>query len=62
MTMFATRLVESGGVRPELSVRDVADVLFVYLSLDFYEVVMMRGWSRERYARFVTDALIAALT
>jgi AcrR family transcriptional regulator len=62
MTMFATRLVEDGGIRPELSIDDVADILFAYASLDFYEVLTMRGWSPERYAHFVTEALIAALT
>jgi AcrR family transcriptional regulator len=62
MTMFATRLVGDGGVRAELTVADVADILYAYVSLEFYELLMMRGWSQERYARFVTDALIAALT
>lgn len=62
MTMFATHLVEGGGLRPELTVDDVADILYAYVSLDFYELLMTRGWSQQRYARFVTDALIAALT
>jgi len=62
MTMFATRLVEDGGVRPELTVAEVADILYAYASLDFYELLTMRGWSQQRYARFVADALIAALT
>jgi AcrR family transcriptional regulator len=62
MTMFATHLVEDDGIRPELTVDDVADILCIYVSLEFYELVTMRGWSQQRYARFVTDALVAALT
>jgi AcrR family transcriptional regulator len=62
MTMFATRLVEDGGVRPDLTIADVADILYAYVSLDFYELLTSRGWSQQRYARFVTNALIAALT
>jgi AcrR family transcriptional regulator len=62
MTMFATRLVEDGGVRPDLTVDDVADILYAYVSLDFFELLISRGWSQQRYGRFVTDALIAALT
>jgi AcrR family transcriptional regulator len=63
MTMFATRLVEDGGVRTDLTVADVADILFAYISVELYEVlVLMRGWSLDRYASFITDALITALT
>jgi len=62
MTMFATRLIEGGGVRPELRLRDVADILYAYVSLDFYELLTTQGWSQKRYGRFVSDALIAALT
>ena len=62
MTNFASRLVEDGGIRPDLTVDDVADILYAYVSLDFYELLTARGWSQQRYARFVTDALIAALT
>jgi hypothetical protein len=37
--------------------------LFAYVSVELYEVlVVMRGWDLDRYARFMTDALIAALT
>ncbi len=63
MTMFATTLVEGGGTRPGLSVADVADILFAYVSVELYEVlVVMRRWSMERYARFIIDAMLAALT
>lgn len=63
MRMFATNLVDSGGVRAGLSVEAVADILFVYISVELYELlVLMRGWSIDRYARFITDALIVALT
>ena len=61
--MFATNLVDGGGVRAGLSVEEVADILFAYISVELYEVlVLMRGWSLDRYASFITDALITALT
>jgi AcrR family transcriptional regulator len=63
MTMFATDLVDTGGVRRGLKVADVADILFAYISVELYEVLVInRGWAIDRYARFITDALIAALT
>ncbi len=62
MTMFAHNLIESGGIRPDLSADDVADILYAYASLDLFELLTERRWSHQRYARFATDALIAALT
>jgi AcrR family transcriptional regulator len=62
MTMFAHNLIGSGGVQPDLTADDVADILYAYASLDLFELLTGRGWSHQRYARFVTDALIAALT
>ena len=63
MTMFAADLVGTGGLRSGLTVDDVADILYAYVSVDMYQVlVLWRGWSLERYTRFMTDALLAALT
>jgi AcrR family transcriptional regulator len=63
MTMFATELLRGKGVRAGLSIDEVADILFAYVSVELYEVlVVMRGWDLDRYARFMTDAVIAALT
>jgi AcrR family transcriptional regulator len=63
MTMFATQLKGARGIRRGLEVDEIADLLFAYLSVELYEVlVVSRGWSLERYARFMIDALIAALT
>ena len=63
MRMLATNLMDGGGVRAGLSVEEVADILFAYISVELYEVlVLMRGWSIERYTRFITDALILGLT
>ena len=38
------------------------DVLWTYSSPELYELlVLRRGWSVERYGRFIADAMIAAL-
>lgn len=63
MRMFATNLLDGGGVRAGLNVEDVADILFAYISVELYEVlVLMRGWTLDHYTHFITDALITALT
>jgi len=62
MTVFARHLHEDGLLRADVSVEDARDVLWTYNSPELYELlVMRRGWSPERYGRWVADALIAAL-
>jgi AcrR family transcriptional regulator len=52
-----------GGLRPGVSAADARDVLWTYTAPDLYDVlVRRRGWSVRRYARFVTEAMLAALT
>jgi hypothetical protein len=39
-----------------------ADILWTYSSPELYELlVLRRGWSAERYGRYVADAMINAL-
>ena len=52
----------SGQVRPEHSAEDARDILWTYHSPEVYELLVIeRGWSVERYARFFADGVIGAL-
>ena len=62
MTFFARHLDEGGHLRPGISVDEARDVLWTYISAEVYELlVMRRGWTPERYGRWVAEALAAAL-
>lgn len=62
MTFFARHLDEGGHLRPGVSVEEARDVLWTYNSAEVYELlVMRRGWTPERYGRWVAGALAAAL-
>ena len=51
-----------GALRAGVSRSDARDVMWTYTAPDLFDVlVRRRGWSVRRYARFVTDAMIAAL-
>jgi AcrR family transcriptional regulator len=59
----AAALHRIGGLRPGVTRAGARDVLWTYTAPDLYDVlVRRRGWSVRRYARFVTDAMLAALT
>lgn len=62
MTTNARRLHRAGHLRPGLTVRAAADVLWTYSSPELYDLlVLRRGMSLPRYGRFVADAMAAAL-
>ena len=62
MTDNARRLAASGHLRPDLSVDDAGQVMWTYSSPELYELLILRrGWTLDRLADFVTDALTAAL-
>ena len=62
MAVLAKELEEGGHLRPEISTDDARDVLWTYISAELYELlVMKRGWTPDRYSRWVADALAAAL-
>ena len=51
-----------GALRPGISRTNARDVMWTYTAPDLFDVlVRRRGWSVDRYARFVTDAMTAAL-
>lgn len=62
MTRNATALADAGHLRPGLTTLAAAEVLWTYSSPEVYELlVLRRGWTLERYAGFITEAMIAAL-
>lgn len=62
MTFFARHLDEGGHLRRGVSVEEARDVLSTYNSAEVYELlVIRRGWTPERYGRWVADAMVAAL-
>ena len=62
MTDNAGRLAEAGHLRAGMTVAEAADVCWTYTAPELYELlVIRRGWTADRYGRFVADALIDAL-
>jgi len=62
MTHNAQTLLKGGHLRPGIDLDESADVLWTYSSPALDELfVVRRGWTVERYGRFVADAMIAAL-
>lgn len=62
MTMLGRHLVDSGQLRAGVDVDEVRDVLWNYLAIDTFErLVLIRGWSLERYAEWLSRTIIAAI-
>jgi AcrR family transcriptional regulator len=62
MTMLGRHLLGTGGLRDGLDLDEVRDVLWNYLAIDHYErLVLIRGWSLERYERWLGRAITGAL-
>ena len=62
MTHNARTLLEGRHLRSGITLDAATDVLWTYSSPELYELlVIRRGWSVERYGRFIADAMIAAL-
>ena len=62
MTVFARALHQEGQLRPDVSVEEAGDMLWTCNSPEVYELlVVQRGWTPERYGRWVADTLTAAL-
>jgi len=58
----ARTLLKGGHLREGITLEAATDVLWTYSSPELYELlVIRRGWSVERYGRFVADAMVAAL-
>lgn len=62
MAWFARDLHEEGHLRPDVSVDDARDILWTYSSAELYDLLVIhRGWTPEKYGRWIADSLIAAL-
>ena len=62
MAHNAQTLLKGGHLRAGVTLDAATDVLWTYSSAELYELlVIRRGWSVERYGRFIADSMIAAL-
>ena len=62
MTMFGRHLLDTGRLRAGIELDEVRDVLWNYLAIDAYErLVLIQGWSQQRYADWLSHAIISAL-
>lgn len=62
MTDNARHMVGRGIIRGDLSVEEAAEISWIYTSPELYGLLVRdRGWSPERFGRFVGHSLAAAL-
>ena len=62
MEFFARHLHDGGHLRSGMAVDEARDVLWTYNSPELYDLLAMRrGWTPERYGRWVAAAIAAAL-
>ena len=62
MTALGRHLLDTGQLREDLTLDQVRDILWNYLSIDAYErLVMIQGWSQKRYADWLSHAMVSAL-
>jgi AcrR family transcriptional regulator len=62
MTMLGRHLVQSGQLSDRLKLAEVRDVLWTYTAVELYELlVLKRGWSVDRYAEWLGQAIIGVL-
>jgi AcrR family transcriptional regulator len=62
MERNARTLHERGNLRPDMTLDEARDILWIYSSPELFELLVVRkGWSVERFASFVAEQLIAAL-
>jgi AcrR family transcriptional regulator len=62
MTTLGRHLLETGQLRAGIGLDEARDLLWNYLAIDHYErLVLIQGWTLERYARWLRDAITSAL-
>ena len=60
--MIARALARGGALRPGLRERDAADIIHAVLSPELYRLVVVdRGWTPQRYQRWVAELLAVQL-
>jgi AcrR family transcriptional regulator len=56
-------LVRTGRLRPGLCPQEARDMLWAYTSRDLYRILVVdRGWSSDRYERWLGETLVSQLT
>lgn len=62
MTALGRHLLDTGQLREDLTLDEVRDILWNYLSIDAYErLVLIQGWSQQRYSAWLARAMVSAL-
>jgi AcrR family transcriptional regulator len=62
MRHHADFLAERGYLRDDVTVAEATDILWTCSSVEIYELlVLQRGWSPDRFARFIADFMITSL-
>jgi AcrR family transcriptional regulator len=62
MTVFADHLADGGHLRSDVTREEARDVLWTHNSAELWDLlVRQRGWSDERFGRWVGRQLVAAL-
>ena len=62
MSFLAAVLDERGALRPELTVTEAADVLWLLNdSVPYHRLVVEQGWPAERYEAWLADSLLSLL-
>jgi AcrR family transcriptional regulator len=57
MRLFAQDLIDTGEVRPELDVGEIADIIWSMNSAEFYSLLVQeRAWPPQRYEQWLADA------
>ncbi|MEO5680849.1 MAG: TetR/AcrR family transcriptional regulator [Acidimicrobiales bacterium] len=62
MTDNACTLAAAGHLRDGITAEHAGEILWTYSSPELYELlIIVRGWTPDRYAAFIADAMTAAL-
>ena len=62
MTALGRHLLDTGQLREDLTLEQVRDILWNYLSIDAYErLVLIQGWSQQQYSDWLAHAMVSAL-
>ena len=62
MTALGRHLLDTGQLRPGLTIEQVRDILWNYLAIDAYErLVLTQGWSQQRYSNWLAHTMVSAL-
>src|SRR5689334_14363203 len=62
MTALGRHLLDTDQLREGLTIEQVRDILWNYLAIDAYErLVLIQGWSQQRYSNWLAHTMVSAL-